>query len=74
LTNGIMDRVHLWREGGRATKAIIYDFKTDALDPTRSAEEQLLERYAPQLDLYREALSQLEGMPIAAVSGRLVPV
>ncbi|MEY3000286.1 MAG: ATP-dependent helicase/nuclease subunit, partial [Verrucomicrobiota bacterium] len=74
LTNGIMDRVHLWRDGGRATKAIIYDFKTDALDPARSPEEQLLERYAPQLDLYREALSQLEGMPIATVAGRLVPV
>lgn len=75
VTNGIMDRVRIRRRpDGRALSAVIYDFKTDALDPARPAEEQLREKYAVQLDLYREALCRLEGLEREAVTGRLVPV
>ena len=70
-----MDRVRVRRgPDGRAVAAVIYDFKTDALDPARPAEEQLREKYAVQLDLYQEALCLLEGLKPVAVTGRLIPV
>jgi ATP-dependent helicase/nuclease subunit A len=75
VANGIIDRAHLFLDAaGNPAKAVIYDFKTDVLDPERSAEEQLLERYAVQLDRYREALCLLTGLRGEAVSVRLVPV
>lgn len=75
VTNGIMDRVLVKRnKNGEAESAMIYDFKTDRLDPNRSAEEQLLEKYHAQLQLYREALSLLEGLELEQIGGRLVPV
>ncbi|MGC9452844.1 MAG: UvrD-helicase domain-containing protein [Oceanipulchritudo sp.] len=75
IATGIIDRaIVLVGPGGRPQSATIYDFKTDALDPARDAQEQLLERYGRQLERYREAVAVLTGLPESAVNAKLVPV
>jgi ATP-dependent exoDNAse (exonuclease V) beta subunit len=75
FTNGIIDRAVIERDAqGRLLHADIYDFKTDHLDPNRSAEEQLLEKYAAQIELYREAVGALEEVDTQRIAARLVPV
>lgn len=75
LTQGIIDRVHLFTDAdGQYERAIIYDFKTDALDPERPANEQLEERYALQVERYADALALLTGLRREAIRCCLVPV
>ncbi|HSH09301.1 MAG TPA: 3'-5' exonuclease, partial [Oceanipulchritudo sp.] len=75
IAHGIIDRATLLLDdNGEPERVVIYDFKTDALDPQRSAEAQLLERYALQVERYREAVSILTGLPMEVIEARLVPV
>lgn len=69
LVQGTFDRVHLWRQGGVATRALLIDFKTDRADD--EAASKLVEKYADQLRLYRKALSSLLHLDEAAIDCRL---
>ncbi|MEI7927025.1 MAG: 3'-5' exonuclease, partial [Verrucomicrobiales bacterium] len=54
--SGIIDRLHVHRESsGRVTLVEVIDFKTDAVEQA----EDLVERYAGQLQMYRKALAVL---------------
>ncbi|MFA9477861.1 UvrD-helicase domain-containing protein [Phycisphaerales bacterium AB-hyl4] len=70
LMRGQFDRVVVWRDAdGRATKALLVDFKTD-----RVAGEALTERvevYRPQVEAYRRAIAKLLRLNVADVSARL---
>ena len=75
VASGVIDRATLYLgPGGQVEKAVVYDFKTDTLDPGRPAGDQLLEKYAAQLDRYAEAVSILTGLPGSAIAAVLVPV
>jgi len=52
--SGIMDRLHVHRdESGRVVLMEVIDFKTDAVERP----EELIERYAGQMDAYQKALN-----------------
>lgn len=75
VAHGIIDRAVVFQDlAGRPTNVVIFDYKTDSLDSARPAEEQLLERYALQIERYREAVAALTGLPLDAISAELVPV
>jgi ATP-dependent helicase/nuclease subunit A len=66
--SGVPDRVVVRRERGTPRGATIYDFKTD-----RDADAgRLRQRYAEQLELYREVVAGLLGLAVARVECRLV--
>jgi ATP-dependent helicase/nuclease subunit A len=68
---GVFDRVVIWRDaGGRAHRAVVYDFKTD-----RGSKADLglaAARHRGQLLLYRRAVAVLTGLPLSAVEAQLV--
>jgi ATP-dependent helicase/nuclease subunit A len=70
--SGTFDRVVLrWDAQGRLVGATILDYKSDRVQ----TEDELglaAQRYAPQMALYRRALSRLAGLPPAAIEARLV--
>ncbi|HEY0946573.1 MAG TPA: UvrD-helicase domain-containing protein [Opitutaceae bacterium] len=69
---GIFDRVVIVRDpGGRATRATVYDFKTDAVRDAGDAAEAA-KRYGEQLRIYRRVAARLVGLPAAAVGVELV--
>ncbi|NDV61816.1 UvrD-helicase domain-containing protein [Puniceicoccales bacterium CK1056] len=75
LSYGIIDRAVIYRDpAGNPDRVVIYDYKTDSLDPDRQAEEQLLEKYSVQVERYREAVSVLTGLPLEKISAKLIPV
>jgi ATP-dependent exoDNAse (exonuclease V) beta subunit len=75
IAQGIIDRAVVYLDGeGKPERVEILDYKTDTLDPDRPAEEQLQERYATQLERYREAVSILMNLPETAITTRLIPV
>lgn len=51
---GIVDRMHIFREGEQVTRIELIDFKTDAV-----TEDELVARYSGQLKSYRRALAQV---------------
>ena len=61
LLQGRFDRVAIWDD-----RALVVDFKTDAAGSTDQ------ERYRPQVECYRQAVSCLIDIPAAAVDTRLV--
>ena len=66
--SGVPDRVVVSRRDGTACGAAIYDFKTDrAADAGR-----MRERYAGQMELYREVVAGLLGLPVGRVECWLV--
>jgi ATP-dependent exoDNAse (exonuclease V) beta subunit len=73
LYEGRIDRLVLMREGGILQKAEVLDFKTNRLD---SRDEAGLARaaraYRGQMKIYRRAVAQLHGIPLASVRGTLV--
>jgi ATP-dependent exoDNAse (exonuclease V) beta subunit len=63
--SGQFDRVVFTGEG-EGRKAIIYDFKTNALksgESTEAFERRMCRTYAPQMNAYRAALGTLTGLP-----------
>jgi len=66
--SGVPDRVVVRRERGKPSAAAIYDFKTDRDGDA----ERLRQRYAEQLELYREVVAGLLGLAVARVECRLV--
>lgn len=70
LRNGSFDRAVIG-----ASTACVLDFKTDAVaesgDGGRSV-AALVEIYRPQMELYRDSLARLTGLPLAAVTARLL--
>lgn len=75
VAHGIIDRavVHL-DTSGNPTSVTIYDYKTDALDPGKPVQEQLMDKYSTQLDRYREAVASLTGLKEDSIETVLVPV
>jgi ATP-dependent exoDNAse (exonuclease V) beta subunit len=73
LMNGSFDRVHLWRDSkGRAIRAAIHDFKTDAWS-TPEERAAIEAKYAPQLESYRSALTLLvPELPAGTITAALV--
>lgn len=72
---GVFDRVVVEREGtrgvARATRATVYDFKSDAVE--NEADMRLaMTRHAAQLNLYRRVAAVLTGLPESAVRCELV--
>jgi ATP-dependent exoDNAse (exonuclease V) beta subunit len=68
---GIFDRVTVVRDvQGRAQRAEVWDFKTDAVALAEVG--AALERHGPQLQIYRPAVARLTGLPLEAVAGGLV--
>jgi ATP-dependent exoDNAse (exonuclease V) beta subunit len=75
VSYGIIDRAVVYHDNaGNPIRVVIYDYKTDSLDPARPAEEQLLEKYQLQLERYCEAVAVLTGLPIDKIFARLIPV
>ena len=75
LSKGIIDRAIIFRDSnGNPESVMIYDYKTDTLDPERSADEQLLERYGVQMERYREATATLTRLPLKAIRSELIRV
>jgi ATP-dependent helicase/nuclease subunit A len=71
LMRGVFDRVHLWRDaGGRPTRALLIDFKTDR--PGDDGPAGLAERYRAQMAAYRGALSAMLGLDEGAIDAVLV--
>lgn len=67
--SGIIDRLHLHRnDAGKVTRVEIIDYKTDAVNRP----EDLPERYAGQMEAYREALRIM--YPLAEVECSLLSV
>jgi hypothetical protein len=69
IISGTFDRVHVFlQDNGEPVAAEVFDFKTDA-DPAAIGE-----RYAKQMESYRQAAARLLGISPDAVRTRLVPV
>jgi len=61
--SGVIDRLHVHREMGRAVRAEVIDFKTDRMDEA----EALCERHAGQMHAYRAAVAKALDLEPAAV-------
>jgi len=69
IVSGTFDRVHVsLHDNGEPVKAEVFDFKTDTDDSA------IGERYAGQMESYRQAAARLLGIPPDAVRTRLVAV
>ena len=64
-----MDRLVLIYEDDRLVAADVIDFKSDAISPHDL--QSKVAQYGPQLATYREAMSEVLGLPITAISTRL---
>lgn len=70
--SGIFDRVHVsYGSDGMPLRATILDFKTDRME-TESDAADAAEHYRPQLESYREAITQLLGLPTARITTLLL--
>ncbi|MCA9000120.1 MAG: hypothetical protein KDA80_24190, partial [Planctomycetaceae bacterium] len=65
------DRLVLVRSPTQVVAAEIIDFKTDAIDDHPEMVEHRTQAYAPQLNAYREAVSDLFSLPFSGVSAKL---
>jgi len=63
---GTFDRVMVW-----PNRAVIVDFKTDAVDDEAGAQARA-EGYGPQIDLYRRVLARLTAVEPSAIQAALV--
>ncbi len=60
LVNGVIDRLALHRTGGKVDKAIILDYKTVRKG---NDTDEILNRYAGQMDAYRQIVSKMYCIP-----------
>ncbi len=59
---GVFDRVMVWRGAdGKAERATVVDFKTDAVDSPKKL-TQAIQRHRPQLEIYRKVVARLTRM------------
>ena len=73
--SGVFDRVVLQKDpAGRFTGATLIEFKTDAVKDAGAAAEQLPERHAEQLQVYRQAIVALTGLAPAAIEAWIVAI
>jgi ATP-dependent helicase/nuclease subunit A len=75
LARGMIDRLVLFGAPGRVDRAAIVDFKTDrtaAAEPNDGHASTPIERYRPQLDAYRRAVSERFRLDPSRVSAALV--
>ncbi len=72
LLSGTFDRVHVFLQGGRPKRALVLDFKTDHVSDDEGNLPLLVEQYRPQIDAYREALSQMLKLEPTKVHGMLL--
>jgi ATP-dependent exoDNAse (exonuclease V) beta subunit len=70
LWTGAIDRAVIEREGGRAVRARLFDFKTDRIE-AREVDGKL-EHYRPQLEAYRRVLADVLGWAQAKVEAAAV--
>lgn len=69
---GVLDRVIvIGDEAGRPVRAVVYDFKTDRVDPSGDL-KQAARRHAPQLHAYRQAVARLTALPASQVALEVV--
>ncbi len=69
LVTGSFDRVHLWHENNKPTRAVLVDYKTDRVDDQTI--DAAVARYADQLRLYRQALSVMLGLSLQSIETKL---
>ena len=68
--SGVFDRVLVYlSEVGEPTSAIIYDFKTD-----HGSSAEIEERYAGQMEVYRQAVCKLLAIPSESVSTKILRI
>jgi ATP-dependent exoDNAse (exonuclease V) beta subunit len=73
ILQGFIDRLVVVEEDGRAVQAEVLDFKTDLLDGADpEAVAAKVAFYRPQIEAYREAVAGRCGLPLSAVSARLL--
>ena len=73
VITGSIDRLVLVYSGDELVAADVIDFKTDRVsqqDPEALAEK--VAYYMPQLNAYRQAVSQVEQLPVARIAARLL--
>lgn len=70
MLEGQIDRLVLVYENGNIVAADVIDFKTESVEAPSL--QSKIEYYRPQLQAYREAVSQFARIPIEKVAGRLV--
>ena len=70
---GVIDRLVVVRDAsGQARKAVVYDFKTDAVGDAAEV-RAAIERHRTQLEWYRRATAILAGLSLESVTAELVP-
>ncbi len=62
--SGIIDRAVILLENGKPTRVTIIDFKTD----TGETADSLREKYAEQLDTYRQAMAEITGVAVENIT------
>jgi ATP-dependent exoDNAse (exonuclease V) beta subunit len=70
MWSGAFDRVVVWLDGGRACKACVIDFKTDAV--SGDALQERVESYRGQMGAYRSALATMTEVNPRDVEARLL--
>lgn len=66
--SGVVDRMHVYREGGEVTRVEVIDFKSDYV----KSEKELCARYAGSMMDYQGAVAQIYGIDPARIECRLV--
>jgi ATP-dependent exoDNAse (exonuclease V) beta subunit len=70
IMEGVIDRLVLRREQGRAVEAEILDYKSNRITPEQVAE--VTADYQPQLDAYARAVSTMYGIPLERCTATLI--
>lgn len=66
--SGVVDRLHVYRDGSTISKVEVLDFKTDGVKSGR----ELIERYGSQMMSYQAAISQVFGVEPEWVECRMI--
>jgi len=74
LMNGFIDRLVVSIHNDKVVAADVVDFKTDRFEdpPSADAIEAKVQHYRPQLEAYCNAVARLTGLPVGAITARLV--
>lgn len=77
LVKGSFDRVEVVMRDGRPSRAVVLDYKSDAISAQgqgmRGASlQERLERYRPQLHAYQQALSRILDLPVERIAAQIL--